>query len=94
MMAITQNINLSKEATDELVRLLYLLIDDIQFSQYRKSLRENPETVSGTESKNTPEDDFDVIGILAADVSAVCCSAGSPAQATSPKPRTERVKYF
>ncbi len=55
-------IRLSKEASDELVRLLYLLIDEIQFSQYdnaNKSMCSGSDGGEETNTRITREDNFD-----------------------------------
>lgn len=55
-------IKLSKEGADELVRLLYLLIDEIQFSQYdnaNKSICSGSDDTEQTKAWITQEDDFD-----------------------------------
>lgn len=55
-------IRLSKEASDELVRLLYLLVDEIQFSQYdevNQSMCSKPDGRGRAMTRGTAADDFD-----------------------------------
>ena len=49
---------LSTEAADELVRYLYLLIDEIQFSSYGEQLRQETEQ-SSSQLQQTFWDEFD-----------------------------------
>lgn len=53
---------LSAQAADELVRYLYLLIDDIQFSRYGEALQAEEEGTSGKGDSVVPPDFDDPIG--------------------------------